>query len=466
MTDLLILRGTTVERRIALGEYLGPLRLGRSPENDIELPDPGKAVSRTHAELRRLDGDFVLIDLNSENGLWLDGERLPQVALSTEAAVTVGPYRLLLGPGSGDSETVFRPLPAQTRTAAPSRAVGLGARLPPQLRSRAALGSVTAVALVLLLWLLPRSFRDPMPTVTRGVPQAPAGEQPSPASVSTPGKRAEQDVTQARQFVALNNCANAMAAIGQALQADSSNAEALLLKQQCEEQTARLAATTLRSAPTVAAPLTVVARPADAAVPVTSTPPPRPAVALGPASSSGGFQVSRRQGERERDYRARAKQLQEQFTAAASQVEAGDSAGAIAKVQALLAEEPRQPDVEALLGRAQEHLRRAVVQEARDTFDAAAKLEAQGNLAAADQQYQRARQLDATLPGMDQALARVRSQRIAMGTAALKNARQYDGMFRVTDALTEYQRALMLLPPDHPDFAVATERVRALRAGK
>ncbi|MHB2022943.1 MAG: FhaA domain-containing protein, partial [Mycobacteriales bacterium] len=40
--------------------------LGRSPDCDLQLTDPG--VSRRHAELRLLDGVFVLEDLGSTNG--------------------------------------------------------------------------------------------------------------------------------------------------------------------------------------------------------------------------------------------------------------------------------------------------------------------------------------------------------------------------------------------------------------
>ena len=50
-------------------------RIGRDPENDLFLDDV--TVSRRHAEIRRLDdGSFVLEDLGSLNGTYLDGLRI------------------------------------------------------------------------------------------------------------------------------------------------------------------------------------------------------------------------------------------------------------------------------------------------------------------------------------------------------------------------------------------------------
>jgi len=48
--------------------------VGRLPDSGLQLPVG--TVSRRHAELEPLDGGWVLRDLHSENGTWVNGERV------------------------------------------------------------------------------------------------------------------------------------------------------------------------------------------------------------------------------------------------------------------------------------------------------------------------------------------------------------------------------------------------------
>lgn len=68
----------------------GPLvRLGRGEENDIVLPD-GNA-SRNHAELvRDQSGRYVVRDLGSRNGIFVNRKKVPQAVLSSGDRVTIG----------------------------------------------------------------------------------------------------------------------------------------------------------------------------------------------------------------------------------------------------------------------------------------------------------------------------------------------------------------------------------------
>ena len=50
--------------------------VGRSPDNDIALPDP--LVSRYHFDIRWEDASWWINDLNSANGTFLDGNRITQ----------------------------------------------------------------------------------------------------------------------------------------------------------------------------------------------------------------------------------------------------------------------------------------------------------------------------------------------------------------------------------------------------
>jgi hypothetical protein len=57
-------------------------RIGREPVNEFVVPD--SRVSRFHAEIRWAGGHYVLHDLGSKNGTFVDGERLtiPQILYS------------------------------------------------------------------------------------------------------------------------------------------------------------------------------------------------------------------------------------------------------------------------------------------------------------------------------------------------------------------------------------------------
>lgn len=65
------------------------LMIGRGSDVAISVFDP--AVSRNHARIVRVDGeDFVLEDLGSRNGTWVNGERIKKHALRIGDIITVG----------------------------------------------------------------------------------------------------------------------------------------------------------------------------------------------------------------------------------------------------------------------------------------------------------------------------------------------------------------------------------------
>jgi hypothetical protein len=62
--------------------------IGRSKDCDVQVSDPN--VSRRHAEIRR-DGDvYVLVDLDSTNGVEVDGKRVKRVELRDGLRFTIG----------------------------------------------------------------------------------------------------------------------------------------------------------------------------------------------------------------------------------------------------------------------------------------------------------------------------------------------------------------------------------------
>ena len=64
------------------------LVLGRSRDCDVQLSDPN--VSRRHAELRQEGATYWLVDLDSTNGIEVDGRRHKRVKLEDGTRVTIG----------------------------------------------------------------------------------------------------------------------------------------------------------------------------------------------------------------------------------------------------------------------------------------------------------------------------------------------------------------------------------------
>jgi hypothetical protein len=64
------------------------MTLGRSRECDIRIDDPN--VSRRHAEIRREDGAYWIVDLGSTNGIEVNGKRVDRARLTDADRIVVG----------------------------------------------------------------------------------------------------------------------------------------------------------------------------------------------------------------------------------------------------------------------------------------------------------------------------------------------------------------------------------------
>lgn len=67
---------------------------GRSTEADVCIPDT--KVSRIHAEIRPWDGEYVIKDLKSRNGTYVNGIRIETAVLKPGDVVRVGPIEFHL----------------------------------------------------------------------------------------------------------------------------------------------------------------------------------------------------------------------------------------------------------------------------------------------------------------------------------------------------------------------------------
>jgi pSer/pThr/pTyr-binding forkhead associated (FHA) protein len=88
---LVVRRGPNAGSRFLLDSDV--TTTGRHPDSDIFLDDV--TVSRRHAEFRRTpEGTFLVRDVGSLNGTYVNKERIDQVLLNHGDEVQVGKYRL------------------------------------------------------------------------------------------------------------------------------------------------------------------------------------------------------------------------------------------------------------------------------------------------------------------------------------------------------------------------------------
>jgi pSer/pThr/pTyr-binding forkhead associated (FHA) protein len=64
------------------------LRVGRDPRNELVLAD--EQVSRLHAQIRREADGYVLYDLNSKNGTFVNGQQIARCRLRPGDRIRVG----------------------------------------------------------------------------------------------------------------------------------------------------------------------------------------------------------------------------------------------------------------------------------------------------------------------------------------------------------------------------------------
>lgn len=71
------------------------INIGRRPDNHLSIDDP--RVSRVHAQLRAIKGHFILFDLGSRGGTFVNSKRIHQSALYPGDVITLAGFPMVYG---------------------------------------------------------------------------------------------------------------------------------------------------------------------------------------------------------------------------------------------------------------------------------------------------------------------------------------------------------------------------------
>ena len=69
------------------------INIGRRLENDLVIDD--LRVSRNHAQLRAVEGNYVLFDLSSTGGTFVNGNRVTETIIYPDDTISLGGVKLI-----------------------------------------------------------------------------------------------------------------------------------------------------------------------------------------------------------------------------------------------------------------------------------------------------------------------------------------------------------------------------------
>jgi tetratricopeptide (TPR) repeat protein len=449
--DLFIHCGDDFEASVELSPDRD-LRVGRAPDNDIVLDDPTKGVSRYHAEIRYESGEWIVVDLESQNGVWVNDERVSRCAVHAGLSVTIGPYHLVFAPRDTASESsnsrytqVNPPSPQpDTPQPIPVDSPAVPAAPPVERERRVSSGVLAGVLIVILLALIVLvSLRSQLRQRREQTPQpapseVPERDPPSFPATSVPPVERESDqyelqMTAARTARDAGLLEEAALKVRQALDLRPSNDDALRLKKEIDE---RLNA------------------------PGPATPPREKTVALPP----GVPRPARRPRESATALAARAIAYHEAWGRANQALDRGDADAAL-EALTLVPDDQAYPEKNALVARAHEIKAAARVRAARHQLATAIAREAAGDLLRALRMYQ---DLQSDPEPTISAEARTRTGSLtATIDAAVKAAYREAHNLALGDTpelrarlLSAYRRVLQLTEPGDPRRSEAEEGLK------
>jgi predicted component of type VI protein secretion system len=490
---LAVYRDQKLLREITLGE--APMRIGRAPENEIVLEDANKGVSRTHAEIRHEEGRYVILDLNSQNGVWIRERRVKVEPLPVDEPVTVGPYRLVLlaaaaAPSSSTSipGTIVAPAPRAAEatarveaaahaqpvakadapvppkpTPAPTPAPASVSRAPKPAAAKSTSGgsnrtllyggvAVAVLAAIGVFAMLSGGGTTPQPE-TPPVAEAPPSVAPPTSSVPPPQPtdedRFREHFDKAQGFITAGDKTNAAAENTAALAILPNDERGL--KQRLEIEA-------------IGAPPPPPPGPDVAAKTPKKEPPAPSSMTVAPrANESASERASREKNARyllddgkkafdERRFADAIDMLQRAIDQSGRD-DFGSTPGEAASVLKLARTAKANADAAAARANAQKLFEGAKALAATDIVGAFRRL-------------REAQALDQKIAGAAELMASLQEQAAAQGEAALTSAKNFDRFKRIPDAIREYDRAVQLLelvPGGHKDLALAKQRSAELK---
>ncbi len=80
-------------------------QIGRKNDNHLIIDDP--IISRNHAQIRNINGNFVIFDLNSTSGTFVNGIRIKQALLRAGDVISIASFPLVYGEESDSNDFDF-----------------------------------------------------------------------------------------------------------------------------------------------------------------------------------------------------------------------------------------------------------------------------------------------------------------------------------------------------------------------
>ena len=104
MSSLYVIQGRNRGARYDLAAHQGAISIGRESGNFVQLDD--NEVSRRHAEIRRVDGQFVVGDLKSSNGTFVNNRKVERAELTSGDQIQIGRTVMVYSKDHDDEQAI------------------------------------------------------------------------------------------------------------------------------------------------------------------------------------------------------------------------------------------------------------------------------------------------------------------------------------------------------------------------
>ncbi len=85
------------------------INIGRRPDNQMVIDDP--RVSRVHSQLRAIKGRYVIFDLDSAGGTFVNSQRISQYTLLPGDVISLAGFPMVYGQDTAEPGQTQRYIP-------------------------------------------------------------------------------------------------------------------------------------------------------------------------------------------------------------------------------------------------------------------------------------------------------------------------------------------------------------------